>query len=90
MQDPNTTQYILNFVERDIAQLYDVRHNLLIRRAQTDFQNLTVYSAINEDLTQNHGEILALARTRGRLEAMLEGHALNAELYRIINSQEGK
>jgi hypothetical protein len=53
-------------------------------RSSTDFQNLTAYSALNDALTQNHGEILALAKVRGRLEAMIESQNW------YLTLQEGK
>ena len=73
---PNPTQYILAFVEEEIALLGSQRDSLIEQRKATDFVNFTLYQAVSDNLTQNFGEILALSKIKGRLKAMVEIQAI--------------
>lgn len=77
-------EYILSLVEQDISILKTQRLDLIER-----------YRAGGNDMSErdiNHGQLLALSKIKGRLEAMLEIQSWNPELDRALDAllQEGK
>jgi hypothetical protein len=63
MQATNTTQYILDLVKQDISILESQREDILER---------FISGASWSERDVNHGQLLALAKVRGRLEAMIK------------------
>jgi hypothetical protein len=63
MQANNTTQYILELVEQDISILESQRADIIER-----FISGSSWS----ERDVNHGQLLALNKMRGRLQAMIE------------------
>jgi hypothetical protein len=63
----NTIQYILSLVEQDISILEAQREDIIDRFISSG-------SWAERDI--NHGQLLALGKVRGRLEAMLESSQL--------------
>jgi hypothetical protein len=76
---PNTVQYILELVEQDISILEAHRADIIDRF-------ITTGSWIERDI--NHGQLLALAKVRGRLEAMIGVPDWND--LPVTTAQEGK
>jgi hypothetical protein len=70
----NTLKYVLSLVEQDISILEAQRIDIIDRF-------LTSASWTERDI--NHGKLLALAKVKGRLEAMIEGEALKQQLASI-------
>jgi hypothetical protein len=75
LEGPGTPGYVATQPEAEAPGFSFVPGVSEAERSLTDFQNLTAYSALNDALTQNHGEILALAKVRDRLEAMMRSKA---------------
>jgi len=69
MQDSTKLGYILSLVEQDISILESQRIDILERSGR--------------DI--NHGQLLALAKLKGRLGAMIEAQSLDQQIRAIIN-----